>query len=75
VLSAYRPDLYPFLDELVGLPIADLGTPKFTLPYYLRYAAALRERAAALGPAWDAQKVGVALWSASGGKAALDPAG
>jgi hypothetical protein len=72
VLAAYRPDLYPFLDELVGTPITDLGPPKFTLPYYLRYALALRERATALGTPWDAQRVGLALWSASGGKAALD---
>ena len=72
VLSAFRPDLYPFLDELVGAAIAELGEPKFTLPYYLKYAAALRDRAAALGAGWDAQRVGLALWSAAGGKAALE---
>jgi hypothetical protein len=70
-LAAYRPDLYPFLDELVGAAIPELGPPRFTLPYYLRYARALRARAAALGPPWTAQDVGLALWAAAGGKAAV----
>ena len=68
LLAAYRPDRYPFLDEVVGAAITGLGVPAFTLPYYLRYAAALRERAAALGGEWTAQAVGLALWAAAGGK-------
>ncbi|MEA2642684.1 MAG: hypothetical protein QOF51_4078 [Chloroflexota bacterium] len=69
VLAAFRGDCYPFLDELVGAAIPELGEPKFTVPYYLRYAEALRERAEALGAPWTAQTVGFALWSAAGGKA------
>jgi hypothetical protein len=69
VLAAFRPDLYPFLDELVGAAVPECGKPKFTVPYYLRYMTALRDRATALGPPWTAQDVGLALWSASGGKA------
>lgn len=70
VLAAFRPDLYPFLDEVVGAAMPECGEPKFTVAYYLRYATALRERAVALGGAWTAQGVGMALWSAAGGKAA-----
>ena len=70
VLAAFRPDLYPFLDELVGAAIPECGEPKFTVAYYLRYASVLRDRAAVLGPPWTAQGVGMALWSASGGKGA-----
>jgi hypothetical protein len=70
VLAAHRPDLYPFLDDVVGAAMPELGEPRFTLAYYVRYAAALRARAAALGPPWDAQRVGLALWAAAGGKAA-----
>jgi hypothetical protein len=68
-LAACRPDLYPFLDDLVGAALSELGEPKFTVTYYLRYATALRERAADLGGSWTAQDVGLALWAASGGKA------
>ena len=68
-LAPFRPDLYPFLDELVGAAIPGLESTKFTVPYYVRYAEALRQRAAELGESWAAQKVGLALWSASGGKA------
>jgi hypothetical protein len=68
-LAAFRPDVYPFLDDLVGAALTELGEPKFTVTYYLRYAAALRERAADLGESWTAQDVGFALWAASGGKA------
>jgi hypothetical protein len=68
VLAAYRPDAYPFLDDLIGSAIPDLGKPAFTLPYYVRYAAALRQRAEQLGPPWTAQSVGLAVWSAAGGK-------
>jgi hypothetical protein len=70
-LAAYRGDCYPFLDELIGAAIPELGKPQFTVPYYVRYAEALVQRAAALGGDWTAQSVGQALWSASGGKAGL----
>src|SRR5439155_6608270 len=71
-LAAYRPDLYPFPDDLVGAALPGLGRPQFSLPYYLRYAARLRERAASLGAGWTAQAVGLALWADSGGKAARE---
>jgi len=67
-LAALRPDPYPFLDDLVGAALTELGEPKFTVTYYLRYATALRDRALALGESWTAQDVGFALWAASGGK-------
>lgn len=68
VLAAYRPERYPFLDELVGAAIPDLGPARFTPAYYARYAVALRDRATGLGAGWTAQAVGLALWSAAGGK-------
>jgi hypothetical protein len=70
-LAPHRPDLYAFLDELVGAAIPGLEDTKFTVPYYVRYAEALRQRAADLGESWTAQQIGLALWSASGGKAAM----
>ena len=70
VLAAHRADIYPFLDDLIGQAIVELGEPKFTAPYYARYAAALRDKAADLGRPWTAQEIGFALWAASGGKAA-----
>ena len=74
VLAAFRPDLYPFFDELVAAQIPDLGPASFTAAYYQRYAAALRERAKKLnkacpGEGWTAHALSQALWSASGGKA------
>lgn len=72
-LAALQPDVFPFLDDLVGAPIPDLGPPKFTTGYYRRYAEALRQRAERLGAGWTAQSVGFALWAAAGGKAGLAP--
>ena len=74
VLAAYRPERYPFFDDLVATQIPGLSGIEFTVKDYLAYAAALRERAASLTAAcpaggWTAQKVGLALWAASGGKA------
>jgi hypothetical protein len=74
VLAAYRPERYPFFDELVAEQIPGLSKLEFTLKDYLVYAAALRARAADLTAAcpaagWTAQEVGMALWAASGGKA------
>ena len=44
-LAAYAPHIYPFFDELVAAFIPGLGPVAFTMPYYLKYASALRERA------------------------------
>lgn len=73
VLAAYRPDLFPFFDELVAAQIPNLGSVAFTEAYYARYSAALRERAHALGQncrgrKMNAHEVGQALWANSGGK-------
>lgn len=67
ILAAHRPDLYPFFDEIVAAEVTDppLGPVAFTLPYYLRYAARLRERAASLGPGFTPQMVSQALFAAA----------
>jgi len=70
-LAALRPDRYPFLDELVAAQVPALGPPKFTVPFYLRYAQALRERAAGLGGALTSDEIARALWAHAGGKARL----
>ena len=69
LLAAAHPATYPFFDELVAAQVPGLGAVAWSLPYYVKYAAALRERAAALGPSWTAEEVGRALWSHVGGKA------
>lgn len=76
VLAAFRPDVYPFFDELVALQIPGLGRVSFTPSYYQRYAASLRERADRLKERcpdghWTAHEVSQALWAASGGKAGV----
>jgi hypothetical protein len=63
MLAAVRPDLYPFFDEDVAAQIPDLGPVAFTMPYYIRYAARLREHAAELGDDWTAHAAGMALWA------------
>ncbi len=68
VLAAYRPDLYPFFDEVVAKQIPILGSVRFTAPYYAAYAEQLRAQAARLSVActpvaWTAQAVGQALWT------------
>ncbi len=70
LLAALRPDVYPFFDEIVAAQITDppLGPVAFTVPYYLRYAVRLRERAAQLGGTWTPQAVSQALFAAAGGK-------
>jgi hypothetical protein len=73
VLAVYRPDLYPFFDDLVAAQIPGLEVSAFTVKEYLAYTAALRSRAARLAErcpdtTWTAHQVGLALWSASGGK-------
>ena len=69
VAAAAAPHAYPFFDELVAAQVPGLGAVKFTPGYYGRYAAALRERAAALG--WSPVRVEQALWANVGGKAGL----
>lgn len=68
VLAAYRPDLYPFFDDLVAAQIPGLGPVDYTLKYYRAYAQALRDRANLLGAGWTPALVERALWSSAGGK-------
>jgi hypothetical protein len=68
VVAALLPSVYPFFDELVAAQIPDLGTVKWTLGYYAKYAEQLRARAADLGPAWTPVMLERALWAAVGGK-------
>jgi hypothetical protein len=68
VAAASAPDLYPFFDELVAGQIPGLGKVAWTLGYYARYAAALRERAAQLDEGWTPVMVERALWAHVGGK-------
>ena len=69
VAAATAPQLYPFFDELVAAQVPGLGKLAWTLGYYARYAAALRERAARLGEGWTPVMVERALWASVGGKA------
>jgi hypothetical protein len=71
VLAAHSPALYPFFDEIVAAQVPALGAVAFTLGYYKRYAAALRERAVALGKTWTPAQVERALWSNAGGKSGV----
>jgi len=68
VAAAYAPDVYPFFDELVAGQLPELGKVAWTLGYYAKYAAALRERAATLGGDWTPAALERALWSLVGGK-------
>jgi hypothetical protein len=71
IAAAASPEHYPFFDELVGAQIPGLGTLGFTMSYYKKYAVTIRERAQSLGGRWTPASVAQALWSNSGGKAAL----
>jgi hypothetical protein len=71
IAAAAAPGTYPFFDEIVAAQVPGLGAVKFSLPEYLRYAAALRERAERLGGAWTPARVEQALWAHVGGKAGL----
>jgi len=81
VLAALYPAHYPFLDDVVGAQVPELGAPAFTMKYYLAYAAALRDRATQLSRQcthreWTAHAVGLALWSAaSAAERGHDPGG
>jgi hypothetical protein len=71
VAAAAAPATYPFFDEIVAGCVPGLGAVAFTLPYYARYAAALRERAGRLGDGWTPVMVERALWADRGGKAGV----
>ena len=68
LVAALLPTVYPFFDELVAAQIPDLGTVKWTLGFYAKYAERLRVRAAELGDAWTPVMVERALWASVGGK-------
>lgn len=68
VAAATAPEVYPFFDELVAAQIPSLGKVAWTLGYYAKYAAAIREKAERLGKAWTPVTVERALWANSGGK-------
>jgi hypothetical protein len=67
-VAAFAPETYPFFDELVAEQVPTLGPVKWTLGYYVKYADALRARAAELGDAWTPVQVERALWANCGGK-------
>lgn len=69
VASAAEPGTYPFFDEIVAAQVPGLGPVAFTLPFYVRYAEALRERAGRLGGGWTPTACERALWAEAGGKA------
>lgn len=69
VAAAAAPEVYPFFDELVAAQVPGMGQVSFTPKEYGRYAEALRDRAARLGPGWTPAQVERALWAAVGGKA------
>ena len=69
VASAAAPEVYPFFDELVAAQVPGMGQVSFTPREYARYAEALRDRAARLGPSWTPVMVERALWADVGGKA------
>ena len=69
VASAAAPEVYPFFDELVAAQVPGMGQVTFTPKEYARYAEALRDRAAQLGPEWTPVQVERALWAHVGGKA------
>jgi len=71
VAAAYAPDIYSFFDELVAAQIPTLGKVAWTMGYYAKYAAALRERATELGGDWTPVTVERALWANIGGKTGL----
>ena len=76
VLATAAPEHYPFFDEVVAVQMPGLGPVAFTGAYYQRYAAALRQRAAALSAAcphgdWPVHHLDLALWVVG---AALKPA-
>lgn len=75
VAAAAMPSVYPFFDELVAAQMGLAGKLAFTLGYYAKYAAALRERAGQLGHGWTPVMVERALWAHVGGKAGVASGG
>lgn len=71
VAAAFAPAIYSFFDELVAAQIPALGKVAWTMGYYAKYAAALRERATMLGGDWTPVTVERALWANVGGKAGI----
>lgn len=69
VLAAAHPEIYPFFDDLVANQIPGLGKVAYTVGYYVKYADALRERAAERGKGWTPVRIERALWAHVGGKA------
>lgn len=69
IAAAATPGVYPFFDELVVAQIPHSEKLTYTLSYYARYAAALRERADRLAHRWTPVMVERALWAHVGGKA------
>lgn len=69
IVAAVAPEQYPFFDELVAAQLPELGDVKWTLPYYLKYAEALRAVARKLGGDWTPASLERALWAHVGGKA------
>jgi hypothetical protein len=63
LVSALRPEVYPFFDEVVAKQLPGIEKVAFTIPFYLRYAEALRSRATALGKGWTADAVAEALFA------------
>jgi len=53
VAAATASQVYPFFDELVAAQVPRLGKVAWTLGYYAKYAAALRERAEPLRCGYD----------------------
>ena len=74
VLAAAAPEAYPFFDEIVAARLPGLGPVAWTLPYYARYAEALRGASAGLGASWTPASLAHALWAYAGGKAGASPA-
>jgi hypothetical protein len=72
VAAAFAPEQYAFFDELVAEQVPTIGKVAWTLGYYGKYAAALRERATALGHGWTPVMVERALWAHVGGKLGKD---
>ncbi|MGV3708897.1 MAG: hypothetical protein ACO1Q7_08645 [Gemmatimonas sp.] len=70
-VAAFAPTVYPFFDELVAEQVPALGKVAWTMGYYAKYAAALRERAEQLGGEWTPVTVERALWANVGGKTGL----
>lgn len=69
IAAAAAPETYPVFDDLVAAQVPGLGETVFTIPFYLKYAAAIRDRAKQLG--WTPVQVEQALWANAGGMAGV----